>query len=65
MVDANHIRELRLERGMTQSKLANKIETSSQNISHIERGDVDILKMTVGTALKIAQALDCTVEDLI
>ena len=59
--DANPVRIRRRERRMTQAELATLIGASRQTVVAIERGDY---APSVYLALRIARALDATVEDL-
>jgi transcriptional regulator with XRE-family HTH domain len=56
------LRELRLERGLTQNALAQIVETSKPFISDMERG-VKVPSLTM--ILRLAEALDCRVYDLV
>ncbi|MBT1166247.1 helix-turn-helix transcriptional regulator [Bifidobacterium simiarum] len=51
------LRELRLKRGLTQQQLADKSGSSRGNIANYENGIIDVSNMTLGTALKICDAL--------
>lgn len=51
--------------GMSQSELASKAEMSVRTLQSLETGARDIDKVNVITALKLARALDCTIEDLL
>ena len=56
------VRDLRIQKGLTQEKLAEKCETSAVYISEIERG----LKMpTVATLLAISVALDLKLSEMV
>ncbi len=55
------IAELRLARGLSQGALAEKIRSTPQWISQLERGT---RSPTVHTLCKIANALDTTLTDL-
>jgi transcriptional regulator with XRE-family HTH domain len=52
----NRIRELRKARGLTLKELARRVDTSNQQISHLETGK---RRLTVGWLERIATALDC------
>ena len=56
------IRRFRKERGMTQQTLAERSNQEPSNISHIERGAT---KLGLPTIVKIANALEVTVDDLL
>ena len=61
-VIAKNLRKKRIERGLTQEDLAEKINTSQKTISRIESAKdnsiVDLERLNV-----IAQALECKVDD--
>jgi transcriptional regulator with XRE-family HTH domain len=57
-----HLRELRLARGLTQGELAERADTSTMFISKLERG---ITTPTIGTLVRLANALECRVVDLV
>ena len=59
------IKALRESKGLTQIQLAEKASVHVMKISKIERGEIDILNITLRTALSLAKALDVTVEDLL
>ena len=56
------IKEKRLSLKLTQQKLSEMSGTEPSNISHIERGAT---KLSLPTLLKIANALDTTVDELL
>jgi|GEM_PF-257335 len=56
------LRELRIERGLTQPEIADRVGTSASNISDLERG---IKVPTLTTVARLADALDCNVTDLV
>lgn len=58
---ASQVRRLREERGLTQVALAEAAAVSRQSLSAIEAGRAD---PSVSLALRLARALDCSVEDL-
>lgn len=59
------IKALRESKGLTQIQLAEKASIHVMKISKIERGEIDILNITLRTALSLAKALDVTIEDLL
>jgi len=56
------IRQFRIAAGLTQSALAEIVGIEPSNISHIERA---VSKVGLSTLVKIANALNCTVNDLL
>lgn len=60
----NHIKELRLEKGLTQTQLAALAGTQQSRLGEYERGDKAIENMTVGQAKKIADALGVKIDEL-
>jgi len=56
------LREMRIERGLTQPVLAGRVGTSASNISDLERG---IKVPTLTTIARLAYALECSVTDLV
>lgn len=60
----NNIKALRLRAGLTQKELAKKISVAQGKVSRYESLK-DLSNITLGTMCDIAQALDCTVNDLI
>lgn len=56
------INRLRKEKGITQSTLAERVGIEPSNISHIERA---ASKVGLGTLVKIANVLECSVDDLL
>lgn len=51
--------------GMSQSELASKAEMSIRTLQALEVGARNIDKVSVLTALKLARALDCSIEDIL
>jgi transcriptional regulator with XRE-family HTH domain len=56
------LRELRLARGLTQAQLAERARSNKPFISNLERGRTT---PTLGMLIRLAQALDCRVTDLV
>jgi transcriptional regulator with XRE-family HTH domain len=56
------LRELRLQRGLTQQELAQKLATTQSNVSGLERGT---RSLTVHQVVKLAEALRTTTDDLL
>jgi len=56
------IKNMRIMRGLTQFMLAEKCDLSFSYIGHIERGT---RVMSIDTLVKIANALDCSVDYLL
>lgn len=59
------IKELRKEKGLTQSALAQEANIPLRTIQKYESGEYKIENMTLGNAIKLASALDCEPADLI
>ena len=59
------IKELRKEKGLTQTELAELAGTQQNRLGEYERGDRLLENMTVGQAKKIADALGVKIDDLI
>lgn len=55
----------RAELGLTQEQLAERAGVRHQAISNFETGWRSLSSGSVSTALKLARALDCTIEDLL
>ena len=51
--------------GMSQSELASKAEMSIRTLQALEVGARNIDKVSVLTALKLARALGCSIEDIL
>lgn len=58
---ATNLRFLRERRDLTQEQLAVAAGLTSKTIRHLEKGG----RPRVGTLTKLAEALDCDLEDLI
>lgn len=61
----NKLQQKRKEAGLTQAELAKMTGTSLRMIQYYEQGRNDLSKASVETALKIARALECKIEDII
>lgn len=61
----NNLKRLRSEAGISQSKLSELSGVNLQMIQKYEQGVKDINKAQGETLYKLAQALDCTIEDLL
>ena len=57
--------ELRERKGMTQAALAEAVGRVQPYIGKIECGTTDINNITLGSAYKLAQVLECSIEDLV
>lgn len=60
----NNMRTIRKLKGVKQTELAEKIGTSQGRIAEYETGKINVANVTLETALKIAQALGTTIDDL-
>ena len=60
-----HLKWIRTERGLTQAQLAEASGVNVRMIQHYEQGTKDINVAGALTVYKIAQALNCRVEDLL
>lgn len=60
----NRLKSLRIAAGMTQEQLALAANIKLSTLQKIERGFTDLEGIRLGNALKLAQALGITVEDL-
>ena len=61
----NKLKRLRSEAGISQSKLSELSGVNLQMIQKYEQGVKDINKAQGETLYKLAQALNCNVEDLL
>lgn len=61
----NKLKAQRTALNLSQSQLANKAGVSLAMIQKYEQGVKDINKAQGGTLLKIARALNCTIEELL
>lgn len=60
-----NLKRIREASGLSQSKLSEASGVSIRMIQHYEQGVKDINSAAALTVNKLAQALDCTVEDLL
>lgn len=61
----NKLKEIRTQQGLSQSLLSKKANVSLRALQAYEQGDRDLNKAQAETVYKLAQALDCTIEELI
>ena len=61
----NKLKEIRTQQGLSQSLLSKEANVSLKTLQAYEQGDRDIKKAQAETVYKLAQALDCTIEELI
>lgn len=59
------LKDIRLQRGYSQSKLSEVSEVNLRMIQHYEQGVKDINLAQAITIYKLAQALNCNMEDLL
>ena len=62
IVFGRHLRELRLAKGLTQSKLAERIDSNYPFISNMERG---LMLPGLAMLVRLADALECNVSELV
>lgn len=63
-----HVRELRMERGLTQGELSSRISKDFQSIQRVERGEVSpslfyLYELSVGLEIELKVLLDFTIEN--
>lgn len=61
----NKIKKLRAEKSLTQEELARVSDIKLSTLQKLERVDANLGKMTLGTAVKLAKALDIKAEELL
>lgn len=61
----NNLKRIRNNQGYTQNKLADVSGINIRMIQHYEQGVKDINKAEAYTVYRLAQALECTIEDLL
>ena len=59
------LKEIRKSKNMTQSKLSEISGVNTRMIQYYEQGKNDINKAEALTVYKLAQALECKIEDLL
>ena len=60
----NNLKTLRKKAGMTQQELSDKSGVAQQKIATYENTD-DLRNITLWNALRISEALNCTIEDIV
>lgn len=61
----NRLKAKREERGLSQSQLAKASGVSLRNIQAYEQNENDINKAQVRTVIALADALECSVKDIV
>lgn len=61
----NKLKEFRKNAGITAVELAEKSGVKERTIRSYELCQRDIMKMSLGNAIKICKVLECKVEDLV
>jgi transcriptional regulator with XRE-family HTH domain len=61
----NKLKKIRAQQKLSQSQLAKASGVSLRMLQKYEQGDRDIKKAQAETVYKLAQALGCTIEELI
>lgn len=61
----NKLKQMRVDRKMSQSKLAEASGVNVRMIQHYEQGSKDINGAHLSTLLKLANGLDCALADII
>lgn len=57
----NRVKDYRLKKGLSQKELAFLVKISKSHLGRIEKGEGS---PSLKTAVRIAKALDCTLDDL-
>lgn len=60
-----NLKKIREATGLSQAKLAERSGVNVRMIQHYEQGAKDINAAAALTVYRLAQALDCTVEELL
>lgn len=61
----NALKSMREKRGLSQSQLAKKARVDVRMVQHYEQGFKDINRANVLTVLRLAEALDCDITDIL
>lgn len=61
----NKIKKLRTEKSLTQEELARISDIKLSTLQKLERADANLGKTQLGTAVKLAKALDIKAEELL
>jgi putative transcriptional regulator len=61
---SNNLKEIRKAKKLTQGQLAEMVGCSQGRIGDYESGRCTIENITLGIALKLSNALGCSIEDL-
>ena len=64
-MERTRLQKARLEAGISQSQLAEKAGISLRTLQHYEIGDKNIRKAAVETVIALAEALGCSINDII
>lgn len=59
------LKSIRKSKGLSQSQLADASGVSVRMVQKYEQGERDINKASVSTVLKLAEVLECSVEDVV
>ena len=59
------LKKLRTAKNMTQKQLADGSGVNIRQIQRVENGDSDMSNITLGNAIKLADALDVDVKELL
>ena len=65
MSEMSKLKELRLSAGMSRAQLSAASDVNARQIQRIENGEGDMANVTLGNAIKIADALGVDVRELI
>lgn len=65
MAYKSSLKFMRESKGMTQAELSEKAGVNLRMVQNYEQGFKDINKATVLTVLRLAEALDCDVYDIL